>query len=255
MDYTKEELKLINSRRGLLYLLSGSKPRVNDVLEKLKYDRDLRALQTQLIRVQQWVVDTDQKVLIIFEGAEFAGKGAAITTFAEHLNPRVTRIVALPKPNAVEEGQWYFQRYVMQLPRPGEITLFDRSWYNRALVEPVNDFCTEKEYHQFMNEVNHFERMICNDGILLLKNYLSISKKVQARRIEMIRKNPLRRWELSKVDENAQKLWSKYKEYEERMLSSTDSTIAPWKIIDANDQRAANIAVMQHALDSLPFKT
>ncbi len=188
------------------------------------------------------------RLAVIFEGGEFAGKGAAIRSFMEHLNPRAARVVALPKPTEAEAGQWYFQRYVEQLPKPGEIVFYDRSWYNRALVEPVNGFCTKDEYKRFMKDVIHFEALIHNDGIVLVKFYLSITKTEQARRIQRVRNNPLRRWELSQVDEDAQRLWDKYQQYEKNMLEKTDTKDVPWTVVDSNDQRAANLACIRAVL-------
>ncbi|MCB0665947.1 MAG: polyphosphate kinase 2 [Saprospiraceae bacterium] len=254
MAYTKSDLKKLSSTRGLIYLLATDPPEPDAVLKKLKYDSKLKKLQIELVKLQNWVVDQNERVLIIFEGGEFSGKGLTIKAFTEHLNPRSIRVVALPKPNETEAGQWYFQRYIMRLPRPGEMVFFDRSWYNRAMVEPVNGFCTSREYDQFMSEVNHFERMIHNDGIIIVKLFLSITKSVQAERIQMVRKNPLRRWELTKVDLNAQKLWDKYQSYEQAIFKQTSTRKVPWKVIDANDPYLAHIAAIRHVLNLIPYK-
>lgn len=254
MTLTQADLKLLSTRKGLIYLLSEDAPDYHGVLHRLKYERVLSHLQIDLLKMQNWVVEKDQRILIIFEGGEFAGKGGAIRAFTEHLNPRSQRTVALPKPTQVEAGQWYFQRYVLQLPRPGELVFFDRSWYNRAMVEPVNKFCTKKEYEQFMSEVNLFESMLDNDGIILIKLYFMISKDVQARRINKVRKNPLRRWELTEVDENAQKLWGTYKKYETAMFDQTNTASVPWKIIDSDKLQEAYLEAIRHVLSTVPFK-
>ncbi len=253
MSYSKSEIEALSSTRGLINLLIDEHPDFSLALKKLKFKKDLRNLQTDLIKMQNWVVEKNQRVLIIFEGGEFAGKGTAIRSFLEHINPRNYRLVALPKPTKTEAGQWYFQRYVNQLPIPGEIVFFDRSWYNRALVEPVNGFCTKKQYKQFMSEVNHFENMIHNDGIIFIKLYFSISKEEQGRRIELVRQNPLRRWELTKVDENAQKNWDKFISYEKEMFKQTHSKNIPWHVIDGNDKYQAQLDAIQKVLKIIPF--
>ncbi len=255
MKLSQTDLRLLSSTKGLIALLSIDKPDYQEVLHKLKYEKVLSHLQIDLLKMQNWVVENDQRILIIFEGGEFAGKGGAIRAFTEHLNPRSQRTVALPKPTAVEAGQWYFQRYVLQLPKPGEMVFFDRSWYNRAIVEPVNKFCTEKEYQQFMKEVNHFESMLDSDGIILIKLYFMISKGVQARRLDKVRKNPLRRWELTEVDENAQKLWNTYKAYEKEMFEQTDTDAVPWKIIDSDHLQEAYLEAIRHVLKTVPVSS
>ena len=189
-NYTKDELQLLSGTRGLRYLLDSDPPNLEKALRKLKFKRNLNDLQVDLIQLQNWVVENQKRLLLIFEGTEFAGKGGMIRSIVEHLNPRSVRVGALPKPSEREAGQWYFQRYVNQLPERGEIVLFDRSWYNRAIVEPINGFCSRKQYNRFMSEVNHFENMLHNDGIRLFKIFISITKKTQARRIPMIRENP-----------------------------------------------------------------
>jgi polyphosphate kinase 2 len=163
------------------------------------------------------------------------------------------RIVALPKPNEDEKTQWYFQRYVEQFPKAGEIVLFDRSWYNRAVVEPVNGFCTQAEYDTFMNQVNDFERMILESGIHLVKIYMSISRKEQAKRFEDIKSDPLKQWKMTKLDERAQDLWDEYTEYKNAMFDKTDTELAPWKIIKANRKTEARVNVINHILHMIPY--
>lgn len=255
MAFSKSDLRKLSSNRGLIYLLASDRPNPEAVLQQLKYDSKLKKLQIELVKLQNWVVEHNQRVMVILEGGEFSGKGMTIKAFTEHLNPRSSRVVALPKPNNIEAGQWYFQRYIIQLPRPGEIVFFDRSWYNRAMVEPVNGFCTTKEYEQFMSEVNHFERMIHNDGLILIKLFLSITKSVQAQRIQMVKKNPLRRWELTKVDLNAQKLWDKYQAYEQAIFKQTSTKKVPWKIVDANNPHLAHLTAISHVLSVVPYQS
>ncbi len=254
MQYSTSDLALLSRTPGLVKLMSNGKVNIQETLQELKYRAKLRKLQVELIHLQNWVVEKDKRVMILFEGGEFAGKGSSIRAFREHLNPRSTRLVALPKPRGEEVGQWYFQRYINQIPKPGEIVFFDRSWYNRAVVEPVNGFCTKEEYKQFVSDVNHLEKMLVSDGIILIKIYLKISKDVQAKRIKMTRDNPLRRWELTKVDLDAQKLWDDYKKYEKKMFELTDTKITPWKIIDADDKFMCQLEAIRHVLKVIDFR-
>ena len=235
-------------------MLSTNNSDFEMALRKVDYLSKLRELQIELIKLQNWVVEKNKRILIIFEGGEFSGKGSTINAMMQTLNPRSARLVALPKPTKIEKGQWYFQRYIMQLPKPGEMTFFDRSWYNRAVVEPVNGFCTKKQYKQFMNVVNHFESMIYNDGIIIRKIFLSIKKSEQKKRIAGIKNNLLRRWELSKVDLNAQTNWEKYKTYQQEMFKKTDTEAVPWKIVDSNDTYKSHIESIKYILSSIPRK-
>jgi len=219
----KSDLFLLNTNKGLEYLLQGEQPNFKETIKQLRYEKALVDLQIKMINVQNWVVENDKRVLVVVEGREFSGKGGAIHVFTEHLNPRSIRTVALKTPGPIEMGQWYFKRYIEQLPERGEMVFFDRSWYNRALVEPVNGFCSQKEYTRFMNEVNHFEHMLSEDGIVIIKIYFSISKKEQERRIELVQQNPLRRWELSPVDLRAIELWDDYTKYEKKMFKVTNT--------------------------------
>ena len=173
---------------------------------------------------------------------------------SEHLNPRKSRIVALPKPDKSEQGQWYFQRYVKILPKAGEIVFFNRSWYNRAVVEPVNKFCTEEQYERFMREVNLFEDMLSNDGIQIIKFYYSITREEQAKRFQLIRNNPLKKWKLSPVDIKAQELWDDYTVYKERMLRESNSKKNPWLVINANRKTEARIDSLEYVLSKVPYK-
>jgi polyphosphate kinase 2 len=253
MTYSKADLKKLSTNKAIIRLLANDPPDFEGTLKWLYYMEKLEALQTKLIQMQNWINEHQQRLVVLFEGGEFSGKGSAIRAFMAHLNPRSIRTVALPKPTEDEASQWYFQRYATRLPQAGEIVLFDRSWYNRAVVEPVNGFCSKKEYQQFMAVVNEFEEMIRQDGLLIVKIFLSISKKVQAQRIERVLKNPLRRWEFTKVDQNAQKLWDKYKAYQQKMFDKTNTKEVPWKIISSDDRYQANLHSLEHVLSTVPW--
>jgi polyphosphate kinase 2 len=249
----EEEVELLNTKLGLRALFANKKINLNRALEKVTYDMHLAGLQTQLIQLQNWVIENNKKVVILFEGRDAAGKGGAIRRITEFINPRHYKIVALGIPTEDEKNQWFFQRYVNRLPKPGEIVLFDRSWYNRAMVEPVNGFCTEKDYEIFMSQVNEFEKMIIESDIYLVKFYFSISKKEQVRRFKEMERNPLKHWKITDVDRKAQELWDKYTLYKDAMFETTDSAHAPWIIIDANDKAKARSEVMQYVLKAIPF--
>ncbi|MAD97180.1 MAG: polyphosphate kinase 2 [Flavobacteriaceae bacterium] len=247
------ELKKLNSSKGLRALLSNEPLNLEKTLRYMDYERKLKRLQVELIRLQTWAIENDERIIILFQGRDAAGKGGAIRRITERINPRHMRIVALPKPSEDEKSQWYFQRYVEQFPKKGELVLFDRSWYNRAVVEPVNGFCTPEEYEIFMNQVNDFERMILESGIHLVKIYMSISKKEQAKRFEQIKSDPLKQWKMTKLDEKAQDLWDQYTEYKEAMFEKTDTELSPWKIIKANRKTDARVNVINHILNSIPY--
>lgn len=254
-NFSDKDLKLLNSNKALKYMLEQKgKIDPHKALRFVKSERKIEKLQIELIKLQLWVIENKKRVCILFEGRDAAGKGGAIRRVTHHMNPRHYRTVALPKPTEIERGQWFFQRYIQNLPNPGEITLFDRSWYNRAVVEPVNEFCSEDEYHRFMEEVNDFEHMITRDGIMLLKFYFSIDKKEQAKRFNDIKTNPLKRWKMTPVDENAQALWDSYTDYKAKMFNLTNTDANPWKIIEANRKTTARTEVIEHILDSIPFK-
>ncbi len=243
----------LNTKKGLLTLFSKEPINPERAIRYLDYEKKLEKLQIELIRLQSWVIKNNERVIVIFEGRDAAGKGGAIRRITERINPRHMRIVALSKPTEDEQSQWYFQRYINQLPMAGEIVFFDRSWYNRAVVEPVNGFCSEKEYEVFMSQVNDFERMITESGIHLVKIYMSISKKEQAKRFEDIKNDPLKQWKMTKVDERAQELWDNYTEYKKAMFSKTNTKISPWKVIRANRKTEARINVINHILKRIPY--
>ena len=251
---TEEDLIPLNKRRGIKQLLSRDNTTIRRVLNYLNYEERLKTLQEELINLQSWVVDNKEKVVIIFEGRDAAGKGGAIRRATQYLNPREFKVVALPKPTDVEKGQWYFQRYINQLPREGKIIFFDRSWYNRAVVEPVNKFCTLKEYKIFMNQINYFESMITESGIRLIKLYFSISKEEQKKRFENIKSSPVKKWKFSAVDEKALELWDDYTEYNKKMFNKTNTKVAPWIVIKANRKTTARIKAIEHILDEIPYE-
>lgn len=253
MILTTKELKILNSNRGLFALLTQNGFDPIKAVRYVKYERKLYKLQVELIKLQKWVLLHKEKVVVIFEGRDAAGKGGAIRRIVERINPRHYRVVALPKPTEDEKTQWYFQRYVNQFPKGGEIVFFDRSWYNRAVVEPVNGFCTPEEYEIFMGQVNQFEKMIVDSGVRLVKIYLSISRDEQANRFELIRTNPLKVWKMTPVDEKAQFLWDQYTEYKERMFQLTQTEGIPFRVIKANRKTKARIKVIRHLLDSIPY--
>ena len=252
--FTPINVKKLNSKKGMLALLRKEPLNYEKAIRFVDYEKALKKYQVELIKLQTWVINTNQRVIVIFEGRDAAGKGGAIRRTTEKMNPRHLRIIALPKPTEVEKNQWYFQRYVNELPNAGEMLFFDRSWYNRAGVEPVNGFCTEEEYDIFMNQVNHFERMLTESGIILVKIYMSISKTEQAKRFEEIKINPLKQWKMTKVDEEAQRLWEKYTEYKKKMFLNTKKKgVVRFKVIRANRKTSARVGVIEHILNSVPY--
>jgi polyphosphate kinase 2 len=253
VDLTEDELAQINTKKGLLQLLSRKHIDVQKALETLRYERELEKLQIELVKLQRSVQLEGRRVGVIVEGRDAAGKGGTIRRFIEHLNPRSARVVALPKPTEVQKGQWYFQRYTEQLPNPGEIVFFDRSWYNRAVVEPVMDFCTPAQYKTFMQQVPEFEHMLYEDNIEMVKFWFSISKEVQAERFESRRVNPLKQWKISPVDEEAQKHWGKYTKFKDEMFSRTHTSYAPWIIVKANNKKKARLESMRYVLSTLDY--
>ncbi len=252
-ELNQQDLEKLNSTKGLHAMLQNKEISLKKTIRYVDYTKQLKALQVELIRQQACIIEKGQRVIVIFEGRDAAGKGGAIRRITERINPRHFRIVALPKPTQEEQSQWYFQRYIRQFPKAGEIVFFDRSWYNRAVVEPVNGFCTDEEYRIFMNQVNDFERMITESGIILVKIYMSISKKEQSIRFEEIRNNPLKHWKMSKVDERAQELWDTYTLYKKKMFENTKRGGIPFKVIKANRKTDARINVVKHMLDSIPY--
>jgi polyphosphate kinase 2 len=219
-----------------------------ETLSDYYYEKELRHLQAELVNLQKWVQQHQKKVAIIFEGRDASGKGGTIRRFAEHLNPRAMRIVALNKPTEVERGQWYFNRYIKELPNSGEIVFFDRSWYNRAVVEPVMGFCTPSQYEKFMVQVPEFEHMLYESGTTIIKFWFSVSKEQQAFRFNRRLKNPLRKWKYSEVDEQGQKLWDSFTHYKDQMLSRTHTNFSPWIIVKSDDKKKARLESARYVL-------
>lgn len=250
-----EDVKRLNSKIGLRTLMTYKNIDYHKALERIDYEKKLRSLQVELIKLQNWVIEEQQKVVILFEGRDAAGKGGAIRRITQRMNPRHIKIVALNIPSLDEKKQWFFQRYINQLPRPGEIVFFDRSWYNRAVVEPVNGFCSPEEYQRFMGQVNAFETMLMESDTHLIKIYFSITKEEQYNRFEEIKKNPLKKWKITPVDLNAQALWDDYTHYKELMFKQTDTPNAPWIVIDANRKTNARLEAIEHVLDRIPYST
>lgn len=254
MEVNEKQLEHLNTKKGLLALLEQEILDADRAVKTTKQDRRLEKLQVELIKLQNWVVANKKRVVVIFEGRDAAGKGGAIRRITENLNPREHRTVALPRPDEVEAGQWYFQRYINQLPRAGEIVFFDRSWYNRAVVEPVNGFCTGAEYKLFMEQVNEFEKMIIKSGTYLLKLYFSITREEQESRFHDIIHNPLKKWKYSDVDKKALELWDKYTFYKEEMFRQTSTAIAPWKTVKANRKGKSRIEALEYILEQIPYQ-
>ncbi len=222
-------------------------------IRKKQYEAEKAELQIELLKLQRWVKDKGKRIAIVFEGRDAAGKGGTIKRFMEHMNPRGARVVALEKPNKIEKGQWYFQRYIERLPTGGEIVLFDRSWYNRAGVEKVMGFCSQKQYRDFLQQAPEFERMLVDDGILLFKLYFSVSREEQNRRFEMRMHDPLKQWKMSKIDKASVGLWDEYTEAKEKMFFHTDTDSAPWTVIKSDDKKRARLNAMRYVLASIKF--
>lgn len=253
-ELTEVDIHLLNTKEGYRNMLKPKSLDVERALRRVRYEYKLKDLQAEMIKLQQWVFANKKQVIVIAEGRDAAGKGGAIRRMTEHLNPRLLRIFALPKPNKLEKKQWYFQRYAAVLPKVGEMVFFNRSWYNRAMVEPVNGFCTPEQYETFMKEVNLFEDMLHNDGIQIIKLYFSISKKEQKSRFENIRSNPLKQWKISPVDLNALELWDEYTKYKKRMIDETNTENSPWVIVKADRKTDARIEAMEYVLSTVPYK-
>lgn len=223
-------------------------------LDNKAYEKELKRLQAELVDLQQWVVETGARVVIVMEGRDAAGKGSAIKRIMQYLNPRSARIEALPTPNSREKGQWYFQRYIEKLPTAGEIVIFDRSWYNRAGVERVMGFCTSQEYRRFLHQAPIFERLLVEDGIHLRKYWFSVSDEEQIERFEDRLSDPLRRWKLSPMDLQSITRWEDYSRAKDEMFIHTDIPSAPWYTVESEDKKRSRINVISHLLSTIPYE-
>lgn len=251
--YRHELAEMRHDAERIRRLFENGEYPYHEKMRRSVYEKHKAELQVELLKVQRWVKETGQRIVIMFEGRDAAGKGGTIKRFMEHLNPRGARVVALEKPTSEELGQWYFQRYIRHLPTEGEIVLFDRSWYNRAGVERVMGFCTPQEYLEFMRQAPDLERMLVRSGILLFKYWFSVTREEQLKRFKSRETDPLKQWKLSPVDRASLEKWDDYTEAKEAMFFYTDTADAPWTIIKSSDKKRARINCMQHFLASLPY--
>jgi len=223
-------------------------------LDEEYYEVELARLQVELVKLQEWIKENGLKVVVVFEGRDAAGKGGTIKRITETLNPRICRIVALAKPTERERTQWYFQRYVTQLPASGEMVLFDRSWYNRPVVEKVMGFCTEEEYWEFLRSCPNFETMLIRSGIILIKYWFSVSDKEQEKRFKARLEDPTKRWKFSDVDLKSYEKWTEYSKAKDEMFSYTDTKQSPWFVVNSDDKRRARLNCISHLLSVIPYE-
>ncbi len=253
MKFNSEQLLSVKNREELIGLAKESKINIGKSLKNLRYEIELSNLQAELVNLQQWIVKNKMRVVVIFEGRDAAGKGGSIKRFKEHLNPRSYRVVALNKPTEVEQGQWYFRRYIKELPNPGELVFFDRSWYNRAVVEPVMGFCSTEQYDKFMVQAPEFEHLLYEDNVIIVKFWFSISKDEQNKRFEARLENPLKRWKFSPVDKKGQEMWGEYSHYRELMFNKTHTNYSPWVIVKTNDKKEARLESIRYLLSMFDY--
>jgi polyphosphate kinase 2 len=254
MKFTPDHFIAARKRADLLQIAKENNIPIDKILNKIKYELELRQLQSEFVNLQKWITQKKMRVAVLFEGRDASGKGGSIKRFKEHLNPRNSRVVALTKPTEEEQGQWYFRRYIRALPNPGEIVFFDRSWYNRAVVEPVMNFCTKKQYNQYMVQVPEFEHLLYEDNMKIIKFWFSISKEEQKKRFDSRLKNPLKIWKFSPVDLKGQELWDRYTYYKEQMFSKTHTAFSPWIIVKTNDKKKARLESMRYVLSHFDYK-
>jgi polyphosphate kinase len=252
--FSEEDLLSAGSRSDLVKIAQEKGYQIKKSLRRAKYEKELKLLQAELVNLQKWVIKNKMRVAILFEGRDAAGKGGSIKRFVEHLNPRAMRVVALNKPTDLEKGQWYFRRYVKELPMPGEIVFYDRSWYNRAVVEPVMGFCDMEQYNRFMVQVPEFEHMLYEDGVKVIKFWFSISKNEQKKRFDARLQNPLKVWKFSPVDQKGQDLWDDYTYYKEQMFSKTHTSFSPWIIVKTNQKKVARLESMRYVLSKFEYE-
>ena len=253
-DEEVDPRELLERNRALEAELKALRKNNRKAIRRYRQEQQLKPYQAELIRMQQYLEDSGTRMIILFEGRDAAGKGGTIRRVTRYMNEKHYRVVALGKPTEHEKTQWFFQRYVRQFPRGGEVVLFDRSWYNRAMVEPVFGFCTEKEYKNFMRGVGGFEKDLVRQGTILIKLYFSVTKEEQARRFERRKTDPLRQWKLSEVDVQAQERWDDFTRVKYEMMKKTHTTHAPWTIIRSNNKHLARLNVMKVILNSVPYE-
>ena len=251
MKFTPDHFNAVQKRADLIRIAEENNISLEKPLNKIKYEVELRKLQSEFVTLQKWISNKKMRVAVLFEGRDASGKGGSIKRFKEHLN---SRVVALTKPTDVERGQWYFRRYIKELPNPGEIVFFDRSWYNRAVVEPVMGFCTKKEYNQYMVQVPEFEHLLHEDNLIIIKFWFSISKEEQKKRFDSRLNNPLKQWKFSPVDLKGQDLLDQYTYYKEQMFSKTHTAFSPWIIVKTNSKKQARLESMRYVLSFFDYK-
>lgn len=255
-EFDLNDLEKINNKQEIIdFLVRHDIIKEKKFKEQLAYEKELKELQEKLLEIQSKVIQENKRVLIIFEGRDAAGKGGTISRITEFLNPKKYRVEALPKPTEIEQGQWYFQRYFKELPNAGEIVFFDRSWYNRAVVEPVFEFCTEDQHSKFMKQVVEVEQLLQDDGIILIKIFLSISKEEQAERLQERKDDEMKQWKLGALDQKAQELWDVYTNYIDKMFQQTGTESSFWIEIDTDDKKAARLLAMKSIIAKLENKT
>ncbi|MCY3673920.1 MAG: polyphosphate kinase 2 [Paracoccaceae bacterium] len=240
--------------KSVEYISSSSNQAMSEKIKKYVYEKELYRLQLELIKLGEWVKFNKLKVVVVFEGRDAAGKGGVIKRITQHLNPRWVRVVALPVPTEREKTQWYFQKYCNHFPAAGEIVLFDRSWYNRAGVERVMNFCTEEEYHEFLRSCPEFERMLIRSGIILVKYWFSISDDEQEKRFQSRLKEPHKRWKLSPMDLESRTRWEEYSKAKDIMFAHTDTKQSPWYVVNADTKRHARLNCIHHFLSLIPYE-
>ncbi len=255
MELSIKKLKRLENNKKLLQELFDAKI-LNEkkFSEELEYETELLALQHELVKLQTWVEKNKKRILIIFEGRDTAGKGGTIKRFKEYLDPKMVKVIALSTPTETERGQWYFQRYFQHLPDEGQIKLFDRSWYNRAVVEPVFGFCTDIQHELFLSQVKGVEKMLLDEGIILIKLFLTISKEEQYERLESRREDPLKEWKIGKLDEQAQAKWDDYTHYIDKLFKTTSSSYSPWIQIATDSKKEARLESIKYVLNTIPYE-
>jgi polyphosphate kinase len=255
MELTKEDLEILNSKIGIKHLLENKKIDLEKALYRARYELKLREIQVELVKMQLWLIANNKKLVVLFHGGDSSEKSGVIRKILSHNNPRHYRVeVNLPHRSDGESGEWYFKKFVEKLPQPGEMVLWDRSWYNRATIEPVHGLCSQEEYELFMGQVNEFEKMLVESGVHLIKFYFTISKKEQAKRIKNVKSSPLTKWKMTPFDEQSQEHWDEYKSYKEKMFANTSTDYAPWVEIMEDKREEEMIQAANHILKAFPYE-